>query len=178
MAHLPYANVQAPTDPAVGPLVERIVAERGEVLHIYQMLLHSPPLADGWLYYLTRVRQQLSLSGALRELAIVQVAHLNGAAYEAIQHTPIALREGVTQAQVDALPQWRAHESRFSDVERIVLELTDTMTQQIHVPQEMMTRARELLGTRQAVELAGVVAAYNMVSRFLEATGVHAHDSR
>ena len=60
----------------------------------------------------------------------------------------------------------------------LALELTDTMTRQIQVPPALMDRVRAALGTRQAVELAGVIAAYNMVSRFLEATGIHAHDVR
>ncbi|GAP34349.1 carboxymuconolactone decarboxylase family protein [Piscinibacter sakaiensis] len=177
MAHLPYADLRDPADPAVMPLVERIVAERGELLHLYQMLLHSPPLADGWLYYLTRVRQQLSLPGALRELAIVQVAHLNGASYEAAQHLPIARREGVDDAALAALPDWQARPELFSEAQRLALELTDTMTRAVQVPPALMARVREALGERQAVELAGVIAAYNMVSRFLEATGIHAHDA-
>ncbi len=74
MAHLPYADLSAPE---LQPLVQRIVAERGHVLHLYQMLMHSPPLAEGWLHYLTQVRQKLNLDGALRELVIMQIAHLN-----------------------------------------------------------------------------------------------------
>lgn len=178
MAHLPYADLKNPADPAVTPLVQRIVAERGEVLHLYQMLLHSPPLADGWLYYLTRVRQQLQLPGALRELVIVQVAHLNGAPYEAEQHVPIALREGLLSAQLAALPAWQSQRERFSAVEQAALELTDTMTRQVQVPAALMAQVRAILGERQTVELAGVIAAYNMVSRFLQATGIHAHDAR
>jgi 8-oxo-dGTP pyrophosphatase MutT (NUDIX family) len=65
MARLPYADLK---HPEAAPLVQRIVAERGHVLHLYQMLLHSPPLAEGWLTYLTAVRQKLGISGALREL--------------------------------------------------------------------------------------------------------------
>ena len=67
MARLPYADLK---DPALQPLVERIVAERGSVLHLYQMLLHSPPVADGWRALLTAVRQQCSLPGRYRELAV------------------------------------------------------------------------------------------------------------
>ena len=48
MARIPYADL---TNPEAKPLVERIVAERGGVLHLYQMLLHSPPVASGWLNY-------------------------------------------------------------------------------------------------------------------------------
>src|SRR3546814_17784114 len=46
MARLPYADL---SHPDARPLVEQIVAERGSVLHLYQMLLHSPPIARGWL---------------------------------------------------------------------------------------------------------------------------------
>ncbi|HET6600187.1 MAG TPA: carboxymuconolactone decarboxylase family protein [Burkholderiaceae bacterium] len=174
MAHLPYADL---TNPAVRPLVERIVAERGSVLHLYQMLLHSPPLAEGWLGFLTNVRQHLGLSAALRELVIVQVAHLNGAPYEAEQHAPIALREGVTRAQLDALPDWQSS-AEFSPLQRAALRLTDTMTRDVHVAAELMSELRAQLDDRQVVELVGTIAAYNMVSRFLEALQIHSEDAR
>ena len=98
MALLPYADLN---DPPLRALVERMIAERGSVLHLYRMLLHSPPLAEGWLTYLTAVRQRLSLDGGLRELVIMRVAILNRAPYEADQHRPIALKEGVTPARGD-----------------------------------------------------------------------------
>jgi hypothetical protein len=72
MARLPYADLDTPD---AQPLVQRIVAERGSVLHLYQMLLHSPPLAEGWLTYMTAVRQQLALPGALRELVATIAAY-------------------------------------------------------------------------------------------------------
>jgi len=175
MAHLPYADLDAA---AVRPLVERIVAERGSVLHLYQMLLHSPPLAEGWLGYLTQVRQHLQLQGALRELVIMRVAHLNGAPYEADQHAPIALREGLAAAQLDALADWTAHPERYTPLQRSVLRLTDTMTRDIHVPRELIDALRCELGERVVVELVGTIAAYNMVSRFLEALAIRGDDER
>lgn len=174
MARLPYADLH---HPEAAPLVQRIVAERGSVLHLYQMLLHSPPLAEGWLNYLTAVRQKLKLSGALRELIIMRVAVLNGAPYEALQHAPIALKEGLTQAQLDALEHWQ-DSALFSDTERAVLRLTDAMTREIHFAPEIMAAVRAALGEREAVEVAATIAAYNMVSRFLEALQIHADDPR
>src|SRR3546814_3304746 len=67
MARLPYADL---SHPDARPLVEQIVAERGSVLHLYQMLLHSPPIARGWLNYLTAIRQLGTLPGSLREMTI------------------------------------------------------------------------------------------------------------
>lgn len=174
MARLPYAD---PTDPALAPVAQRIAAERGSVLHLYRMLLQSPPVAAGWLGYLSAIRQQCSLPGALRELVIMRVAVLNGASYEADQHAPIALKEGVPQAQLDALATWPESAAAFDPLQRAVLAYTDAMTRQVQVPAEVFEAVREQLASpRLVVELTATVAAYNMVSRFLEALQIHSHD--
>ena len=181
MARLPYADLQQLDDPAAHALVERIVAERGSVLHLYQMLLHSPPLAEGWLAYLTAVRQRLALPGALRELIIMRVAHLNGAPYEAAQHAPIALQEGLTQAQLDALAivdPPAAGPEVLDETQRALVALTDAMTRRIHFDAAVVQRVRELLGERMTVEAVATCAAYNMVSRFLEALQIDIRDPR
>lgn len=175
MARIPYADLSAPE---LQPLVQRIVAERGSVLHLYQMLLHSPPLAEGWLAFMTKVRQQLALPGDLRELVIMRIAHLNGAPYEADQHAPIALKEGLGQAQLDALADWRAASERYTPLQREVLALCDAMTRDVHVDAAVVQAVRERLGERQLVELVGTIASYNMVSRFLEALQIHSDDPR
>lgn len=172
MALIPYADL---SDPAIKPLADRIEAERGSVLHLYQMLLHSPPVAAGWLGYLTAIRQQSSLDGALRELVIMRVAVLNGAPYEAEQHAPIALKEGVSQAQLDALDNWETSDC-FSEEQRAVLAYTDAMTRTVQVPAEVSRAVRACMSERLLVELTATVAAYNMVSRFLEAMQIHSHD--
>lgn len=174
MANIPYADL---SDPAVRPLADRITAERGNVLHLYQMLLHAPPVAEGWLTYLTAIRQKSTLPGALRELVIMRVAILNGAPYEADQHAPIALKEGMTQAQLDALPAWQ-DSALFDDTERAVLAYTDAMTRNIQVDAPVFEAIREHFSHRHIIELTATVAAYNMVSRFLEALQVHSHDAR
>ena len=175
MAILPYADL---SDPALQPLIGRIEAGRGSVLHIYQMLLHSPPLAAGWLELMTQVRQKLDLSGALREMVILRIAHLNGAPYEADQHAPIALKEGLTQRQLDALPDWRDADSVFDPVQQDVLALCDAVTRDIHVPATVVQAVRSHLGDRQLVELVATIASYNMVSRFLQALQIHSDDPR
>lgn len=174
MARLPYADLSAPD---AQPLIKRIVAERGGVLHLYQMLLHSVPLTEGWLAFLTAVRQKCGLPGAIRELVIMRVAVINGAQYEADQHAPIALEEGITQAQIDALAEWQ-DSPLFSDTERAVLALTDAMTRDVRVPDEVLAAVRPHFDETGVVELVATIAAYNMVSRFLEALGIHSDDAR
>ena len=51
----------------------------GHLTPLDGMLLHSPPLADGWNSLLGVIRNQSTLPHDIRELAILRVAALNGA---------------------------------------------------------------------------------------------------
>ncbi len=173
MARLPYAD---PSQTGTAPLAARIIEERGSLLHLYAMLLHSVPVAEGWLGFLTAIRQHCSLPGSLRELVIIEVAHLNGARYEAEQHAPIALREGLTADQLGSMPNWQKSDL-FSAAERAALAYCDAMTREIHVAEPVFAAIREQFDNRAIVELTATIGAYNMVSRFLEAIGIASSDS-
>lgn len=175
MARLPYADL---TQPDVSPLVQQIEAERGSVLILYQMLLHSPAIAQGWLNHLTGIRLHSQVPGDLRELIIIRVALLNRAPYEADQHTPIALKEGITQAQLDALENWRDHKELYSDKEQAVLSYTDEMTLNIQVPDDIYEKVATFFDAKSLVEITATIATYNMVSRFLEALQIHTDDEK
>lgn len=166
-------------DSALQPaaVVEAIRQRRGgSLLNLDRMLLNSPAYAVGWNSFLGAVRTGLSLPPRLRELAICAVAVLNRADYELLQHAPEFLAAGGTQAQLDALQQGASvwmDAAVFDAAERAVLELTQQMTCQVQVDDACFARVRQALGSaQQQVELVGVVAAYNMVSRFLEALQV------
>ncbi len=132
------------------------------------MLLNSTPLAEGWEKLLTAIRNRSSVPPDLREIVILRVAVLNGAPFEFDAHVPHALKAGVSQARIDAL---RAPEigAPFNPLERAVLALTDEMTRDVHVRDEVFDPLRPHFDAKTMVELVATVAAYNMVSRFLEA---------
>jgi alkylhydroperoxidase family enzyme len=166
MARIPYPDTDGPD---LAPLVARIKAERGgRLLNLYRMLLHSPPIASGWLALFTAIRQQSTLAGRLRELVILRIAVLNGAEYEFKAHVPFALQEGFTQAQLDALKA--GHEpDGLTDAEDAVLVYAEAMTRTVRVPDPVFAAVRKHLGDRELVELTATIAGYNLVSRVLEA---------
>jgi AhpD family alkylhydroperoxidase len=156
-------------DPALSGIIGTIKAERGgRLLNLYRVLLNSPAVAEGWLKLFTAIRQKAKLAGCYRELAILRVALLNGADYEYRAHVPFALRDGVTQAQIEALAEWRASGS-FDEREQAVLAYTDSMTKEIRVPEAVFAGVRRHFDDRELVELTATVGGYNLVSRFLVA---------
>ena len=172
---IPYLS-----DDQVGPpdLVTAIKSRRsgGKLLNLDRMLLHSPNFAKGWNGMFAAIRNQLAVPGKLRELAIMQIGVLNKADYEWAQHEGEFLKAGGTREQLNALRSGAATGSAdpkmFDDAERMTLQLTREMTQQINVSPATMKQARSLLPDAQVVELIGTIAGYNMVSRFAVATGL------
>lgn len=151
----------------------------GELLNLDRMLLHSPAFARGWNGLLGAVRGEFALDAVLRELAICVVARLNGADYEFIHHTQPFLDAGGSAEQLALLhdiPAAVENRLAFSPQERAVMAVTYDMTRRVRVSEAHFAAIRALLPQQQVVELVGVIAAYNMVSRFLVALDVGIED--
>lgn len=172
MARIPYAD---PAHPDHLEAAAAIRASRRRVGHLHRMLLHAPPVATGWIAMFDAIRWHSTLPGRLREMVICRIAAINGASYEWEAHAPIALAEGMTQAQLDALPDWDGS-TLFDATERAALAYCDAMTRQVHVPDDVAAAVRDLFPPRQLVELTATIAGYNCVSRVLEALGIKGSD--
>ena len=104
------------------------------------------------------------------------VAILNGAEYEFHHHVPELVKAGGSNAQVQALhsPETAALDGALFDAaERATIRLTIEMTRNVQVSDATFDAVRSALhNDRLITELVGVIATYNMVSRFLVALGV------
>ena len=140
----------------------------GQLATLDRILLHSPPVADGWNHMFAAIREETTLAADLRELAMLRVASLNGDLHNWGWHVPIAREVGITDAEIDGLRDWRAI-STFTDVQRAVLAYAEVMTTDIRVPDDVFLGVREHLNDRDLVELTATIGTYNLVSRFLVA---------
>lgn len=182
-ANVPVTKSGIPylTDEQAQPkeLVQTIQSRRpgGKLLNLDRVLLHSPNFAKGWNTMLAAIRNQLKLPGNLREIAIMAIAVLNKADYEWIQHEPEFLKAGGTKEQLAAIKKLKADPKLFKPEELAAFQLTVEMTRDVKPKQATIDKVRKLLPDEQVVELIGTISGYNMVSRFLLATGVEAEDS-
>ncbi len=174
MPVIPYKSkdILEPAD-----LVAAIRTRRGgTLLNLDRMLLYSPPFATGWNNFLSTVRNDLDIPAKLRELAICVVAILNEAEYEFIQHAAEFLKAGGTEDQLAALQQIDHPDSNsllFNPQENAIIQLSMEMTRTVQVNETTMTAVKNVLQNDQhLVEIIGVIATYNMVSRYLVALGI------
>ncbi len=158
------------TRPELATQEAQILAERGRISPLYQVLLNSPPIAHGWEQMLSAVRNRNSIPAGLREMVILRVAVLNRAPYEFDAHVPHALKAGVSQEVIDGLRAVPlAAGLPLSQAERTALALTDAMTRDIDVPEALYDEVKQHFDAQGQIDLVATAAAYNMVSRFLVA---------
>jgi AhpD family alkylhydroperoxidase len=174
MPHLPYKSVENYAPIAV---LAAVLARRGGVLlNIDRMLLHSSAIADGFNYYLGKIRGELAVRPKLRELAVCAVAILTECAYEFDHHVALWRALGATPAQEHAIRDIEksvASVEIFDSSERAILQLAFEMTVKVKVRSSTLSAVRVALSSdEELVEMIAVIATYNMVSRIIVATGV------
>ena len=166
-ARLPFA-------PEEGATADLLRARRGgQLAALDRLLLHSPPVAEGWNVLLGALRSGTTLPADVRELIILRVAVLNGAEFEWTAHEPIARRAGLDDGQLSALRSRDAGSAAvWTPLQQAVLAFTDASTTSVTVPDPVFAALRAHLDERQVVEAVVTVGGYAMVSRFLVALEV------
>ncbi|HLK83439.1 MAG TPA: carboxymuconolactone decarboxylase family protein [Xanthobacteraceae bacterium] len=159
--------------PELAEMIGRIKAgRRGGLLNVYKLLLHSPALAQTWFDHNSAVRWKTKLSGRLREIVIIRVAHLNNVDYVLAQHVPgLALAEGLTLRECNALENWRATDL-FDARERAALAYAEAMTLSTSVSDEVFAGVRRHFDERELVELSVLVGTYIMHNRVMKALAI------
>ena len=168
-----------PADISEPPMVQQLRERRGgSLLNLDRMLLHSPNFALAWNTMFGTLRgNAIDIHQKYKELAICSIAVLNKAEYEFYQHEKPWLEAGATATQVSAIRLVNSDafdKSCFDTLELKVIQLTIEMTTKIETSDELMSNLKTELGDKQLVELVGVIAGYNMVSRFLVAMHITA----
>ena len=159
--------------PELADTIAKIKGARGgRLINVYRLMLHSPTLANAWFEFNQAVRYGTEIDGQCREIAVIRVAILNNVEYVQRAHGPAyALKEGLTPEQVIAIADWQPS-TLFNNQQRALLAYTDVMTREIDVPDNVYAELRQHFSERQTVELSMLIAAYNMLTRFLQALKV------
>ena len=93
--------VDESTNSEAAAVYAQIKETRGNVSHVLRSLGHAPDGLRAFAGYGEYVRYRTTLSGRVRELTILALAR--GNQYAWTHHAPFALKEGVTQTELDQL---------------------------------------------------------------------------
>ena len=139
---------------------------RGGVRGPFAALLHCPGVADHVQAMGIHLRFNGVLPGPLRELAILVTARFWKAEYEWNAHAPIAEKEGIPPAVIDAIAQNRTPEFPAPD-QQAVYAFCRELHQNHRVGDAAYGKAVDALGPEAVMELTAVAGYYTLISMVL-----------
>jgi alkylhydroperoxidase family enzyme len=136
-------------------------------LNVFRMLGHGGDLLTGFVALGNQLLVYGELDPVLREIAIVRVGVLSGAAYEVQQHEAISRKLGMGDALIAAIHEG-PDAAAFDDMQRRVMAYTDDVVMNVRASDATFEPLRAALTTKALAELTIAIGYYMMVSRFLE----------
>jgi alkylhydroperoxidase family enzyme len=115
-----------PSDPYLKEMFAKVRAKGGQPLNIHLVQGFAPKLARARLDMAYALRYDVVTPALLREVAILRIGQILNSEYELDQHVPLAKACGVTDAQIAALPNWRAS-ALFDEKQRALLGYTEAV---------------------------------------------------
>jgi alkylhydroperoxidase family enzyme len=171
MALLPYVD-----ESTAGAKTREILGNTPRKLNVARMMANaSEPVFQNFSRLGNALLTKGKLDPKLRELAILRTAKVSRSIYEWTQHVPIAKAVGMSDAQMAAVENWEAA-TCFSDLERLVLRLTDEVARGVKGSHATLEAVKQHLGTGEVVELIMAIGFWGMVARVLETTEVDLED--
>jgi len=111
-------------------------------------------------------RKSSPLDGVLRSMVTVRVSQINHCEFCVDINGATLQKRGASAQKMLSLRDWRSSDE-FSDLERAVLEYTETVTYTDgEVTDQMMADLREHFDEDEIVELTGMIAFQNLSSKF------------
>jgi 4-carboxymuconolactone decarboxylase len=171
MALLPYAD-----ESKVSDKTREILGNTPRKLNVARMIANA---SDAVFQNFSRLGNSLMTRGKLdkklREIAILRNARVCDSLYEYTQHVPIAKAVGLSEEQVAGIDNWESAQC-FSQVERLVLRLTDEVARNVKGTHQTLEALTKHLGAGEIVELIMAIGFWGMVARVLETTEVELED--
>ena len=147
MALIPYPDLDK-----ISPEAREMLGRLPSPANIFNMMAHAQTALKPVMKLGGTLLGKLELDPKLRELCLLQAVKVGGGEYEWVQHVPIALALGATQAQIDALEKGDDKATCFDAAEQAALAFTRELV--THLSGEIIHPAFRVNGIQHDLEVA------------------------
>jgi alkylhydroperoxidase family enzyme len=167
MARIPYPDLEK-----ASPEVREMLGRLPSPANIFNMMAHAETCLKPVMKLGGTLLGKLELDAKLRELCLLHAVKLEGGEYEWVQHVPIALDLGCSEAQVAALEKGDDAAHCFDAREKAALRFTREVVVHAKASEAAVAAVRAHLSDRQVVELILMAGFYITLARLTETLGV------
>ncbi|WP_432842534.1 carboxymuconolactone decarboxylase family protein [Dactylosporangium sp. CA-092794] len=142
------------------------------VPNLMRVMGRSPKFLAGWGTFSDAVRFASTLPRRESELVILRVSLLTGCRYSFSHHVPMGLQNGLTEAQLLALPDWPAAPDEFAPLDRALLAATDAIVRHQDIGDTAFAALREHLSEAEVLDVVAVASFYLSLACIANSAGV------
>jgi len=171
----PVAPRITPLEPADWNADQRTLMEpfvkSGTAWNVFKTLVRHTGLFKRWLPFATHVLSKQTLALREREMLILRIGWLCRSPYEWTQHVQIALRAGLTEAEIARIADgpdaagWAAHDAAL-------LRAADELHRDACIGEATWRTLAAVYGTEQMMDVVFTVGQYTLVAMALNSFGV------
>jgi alkylhydroperoxidase family enzyme len=131
--------------------------------HGLGVMLHHPALAKAFLTFNNHVLMGNTLSKRHRELLILRTGWLRRSEYEFVQHVKLALREGISEAEIERVQEGPDADG-WDPLEADLLRTADQLIANACIEEVTWNRLAEHFDTKQLLDIVYTVGTYEIVA--------------
>lgn len=145
--------------------------ESGVAVNLSNMLLNAPASLKEFNAMGGSILFKSEFPPRSREIAVLRIGHITKAAYEWYHHVRFGKAVGVTDEEIEKIAV-DGPVTTLDEEGNLLCRIADEITNDIRLSDEALAMALDRYGPRQTTELILCCCWFNLVSRFLESTGI------
>ncbi len=165
MARLPFIDPETSSGD-----VRRAFDGLAVKLNVFKMMAHAETCMVPAMRLGGAILGKQKLGACERELLILQVANLEGGAYEWRQHVPIGEGVGVPKEQIAALEKGAITDAVFNEAEQALLAFSKQVVENVRVDDDVFKTVHGHFSDQEIVEAILTIGFYMTMARLTEAT--------
>jgi 4-carboxymuconolactone decarboxylase len=139
-------------------------------LNFSRVLVQHPSAYRVFLPYIDKTIRGSNLPPREREILITRTLALSGDVYEAHHHVAIALKSGMTQAEIDSVRAGRTAD--FAEFERNLVQAADELMRQHQISDQTWRNLAERYSQQQLMEIVLLVGCYSVMAMMTLSFGI------
>jgi alkylhydroperoxidase family enzyme len=144
---------------------------RPKALNLLGTFAHHPELTRAYNTFNGHVLFSSTLPSRLRELVVLRVAAVRGAAYEWAQHVVLAAGEGITPDEIERV-RTQPDAVEWSRLEAALLRAVDELVRDASIDDDTWAALASELDEQQLLDFVFTVGAYDLLAMMMRSVGV------
>ena len=169
------ARIPLPKDEDLPPEIQKYITKVREAnagaINLSNMLLNVPASIKEFNAMGGTILFKSEFEPRKREIAVLRIAHITKAAYEWHHHRNFGKSVGLTDDEIAKIAT-DGPVTTLNEEGNLLCRVADEITLNIRLSDEALALTLERYGPRQTTELILCCCWFNLVSRFLESTGI------